>query len=100
MLHDRCPTCGLRYLHNFGDLWAFLLFIDRAVFIFPLVVALYFRMYELGVLLFGAFVVGVISLLILTTPNRYGFCVALDYLARDRWPETDDPLPGPDSSAD
>ena len=43
---------------------------------------------------------GVISLLILTTPNRYGFCVALDYLVRAYWPETDDPLPGPDSSAD
>ena len=100
MLHDRCPTCGLRYLRNYGDHWAFLLFIDRVAFIFPLVVALYFRMYELGVLLFGAFTVGVISLLILTTPNRYGFCVALDYLVRARWPEGNDSLPGLDSSAD
>ena len=42
--------------------------------------------------MFGAFAVGVIALLILTTPNRYGLCVALDYLVRDRWPETDEPL--------
>jgi hypothetical protein len=41
-----------------------------------------------------------ISLLILTTPNRYGFSIALDYLVRTRWPETDDSPQGPDSSAD
>jgi uncharacterized protein (DUF983 family) len=99
LLYDRCPTCGLTYLRNYGDLWAFLLFIDRVAFIFPLVAALYFRMYELGVLVFGAFAVGVISLLIPTTPNRYGLCFALDYLVRARWPEGNDPLPGPDSSA-
>ena len=92
VLHERCPSCGLQYRLKPGDHWAFLIFIDRIAFIFPLVAALYFRMYELGVLVFGAFAVGVIALLILTTPNRYGLCVALDYLVRDRWPETDEPL--------
>ena len=92
VLHERCPSCGLQYRLKPGDHWAFLIFIDRIAFIFPLVAALYFRMYELGLLVFGAFAVGVIALLILTTPNRYGLCVALDYLVRDRWPETDEPL--------
>ena len=92
VLHERCPSCGLQSRLKTGDHWAFLIFIDRIAFIFPLVAALYFRMYELGVLVFGAFAVGVIALLILTTPNRYGLCVALDYLVRDRWPEADEPL--------
>ena len=100
MVHDRCPTCGQKYLLNPGDHWAFLIFIDRVAFILPLVAALYFRMYELGVLVFGTFAVGVISLLILTTQNRYGFSVALDYLVRARWPEASDPGEGPASSAD
>ena len=64
VLHERCPSCGLQYRLKPGDHWAFLIFIDRIAFIFPLVAALYFRMYELGVLVFGAFAVGVIALLI------------------------------------
>ena len=92
-------TCSIQ-----GTIEAFLIFIDRVAFILPLVAALYFRMYELGVLVFGTFAVGVISLLILTTQNRYGFSVALDYLVRARWPEASDPgegsLTAPASSAD
>lgn len=99
-LRERCPSCGLKYVRNQGDHWAFLLFTDRALFIFPVVVALYFRMYRLGVFLFGAFAVVVISVLILTTPHRYGFCIALNYLVRARWPQEDDPLPGHESGSD
>ena len=100
---DRAPrsvshVC-LRSLRNCGDHWVFQLLIDRVALIFPLVVALHFRMYELGVFLFGAFVVGVISPLLLTTSNRDGLCVALDCLVRARWPEGNDPLPKPDSGA-
>ena len=56
-------------------------------------------MYELGVILLDGSAVGVISRLILTTPNRYGFSVALDDLVRDRWTEGKDPLLESNSSA-
>jgi len=35
-LHDSCSHCGLRYLQDQGDLWAYLVAIDRALFILPL----------------------------------------------------------------
>jgi len=32
-LHDHCPVCGLKYLENQGDLWGYLLLVDRGLFI-------------------------------------------------------------------
>ena len=36
-LHDYCPICGLVYLENQGDLWGYLLLIDRGFFILSLI---------------------------------------------------------------
>ena len=41
-LHDHCSVCGLKYLENQGDLWGYLLLIDRGLFILPLIVMIYF----------------------------------------------------------
>ena len=40
-LHDNCSACGLKYLQDQGDLWAYLLVVDRALFIFPLIILIY-----------------------------------------------------------
>ena len=84
-MREHCPDCGLRYLEDRGDPWAFLMLIDRAAFIFPLVVALYFGLHRanLPVFIFLGTALGVAFLA--TTPNRYGVSVALVYWARWRF---------------
>ena len=92
-MRDRCAVCQLRFLPNQGDAWGFLLLIDRACFIFPVIVALYFRLHAASLLLFSGFAAATLFLLIYTTPHRQGLCVALNYLTRVRWPDPSDPLP-------
>jgi uncharacterized protein (DUF983 family) len=81
-LHERCPNCGLKYLADQGDLWAYLVALDRALFIFPIIVMIYFRLtldspfwfYLLG---------SVIGLLfVFTLPHRNGMALGVDYLIR------------------
>ena len=84
-LHPHCSACDLKFQLNSGDPWAFLLFIDRAAVVFPIVVAVYFGLFKLGLPVFLAFTASLVGLFVLTTPNRYGFCVALDYLTRVDW---------------
>ena len=92
-MHEFCPHCGLKLLCNRGDPWAFLLFIDRAFFIFPMIAALFFGLHRISLLLFAAFTLVAIVVLIITTPHRYGLCVALDYITRVRWGDSNDELP-------
>lgn len=82
---ERCPSCGLRYLEDRGDPWAFLMFIDRAAFIFPLVAALYFGLHRVSLAGFIAFGVMMGVAFLLVTPNRYGASVALVYWTRWRF---------------
>jgi uncharacterized protein (DUF983 family) len=81
-LHERCAVCGLEFVENQGDLWGMLLFVDRIIFIIPVIVLIYFRVWhpDLTVfLLFG----GVLAFLaVYTLPHRNGITVALDYLFR------------------
>jgi hypothetical protein len=84
-MRENCPQCTLRYLEDRGDPWAFLLVLDRAAFIFPLVVALYFGLHMSSPVLFVAFGVVLGVGFVLTTPNRYGISVALVYWARWRF---------------
>ena len=92
-LNSHCCACGIQFLRNSGDPWAFLLFLDRAAFVFPVVVMVYFEVYQASFLLFAGLSLAAALLLILTTPNRYGFCLAIDYLTRVRWPDSNDPIP-------
>ncbi len=84
-LRESCPHCALKFLADQGDLWAFLVLIDRALFLFPFVVLIYFRLnnpsswwfyISSGTLLFG---------LVYTLPHRNGMGLGLDYLARRNW---------------
>lgn len=90
-MHACCSECGLRYLESPGDPWAFLLVLDRGVFIFPPIVLIYFgwlpESLSLTVLLFATLA----GVLIATTPHRYGVCVALDWLVRTRHAPPDEP---------
>lgn len=84
-LREHCPVCGLRYLENPGDPWFWLLFVDRAAFVFPVIAALFFGLHRASIVAFVAFCILLVAAFVLTTPNRYGVCVAIDYLTRERW---------------
>ena len=84
-MRESCPHCGLVYLEDRGDPWAFLMLIDRAVFIFPLVVALYFGLHRSSLAWFVGFGVALGVVFVLTTPNRYGASVGLVHWARWRF---------------
>ena len=93
-MHDRCPHCNFKYLADQGDLWAYLVVIDRAVFLFPLVVLIYFRLnnpttwwfyFSSGVIFF---------LLIYTFPHRNSVGLACDYFFRRKWGDLAESKPG------
>lgn len=81
-LHARCSVCGLLYLPDQGDLWGPLLFLDRVLFIIPLIVVIYFRQFNSDpwwlIVIGGAMVLT----LIFTLPQRNGMSLAIDYLVR------------------
>lgn len=84
-LHDTCSHCGLRYLQDQGDLWGWLVAIDRALFILPLIVMIYFRIYVPDSSWY--LVVGLLALVgfVVTLPQRNGMGLGLDYLIRCKW---------------
>ena len=92
-LHSHCSACRLKFQLNSGDPWAFLIFTDRVVVVFPIIAAIYFGFFNSGIAVFLAFTASLIGFFVLTTPNRYGFCVALDYLSRVYWGDPSDVLP-------
>ena len=84
-LHDHCSECGLQYLQDQGDLWAYLVAIDRALFIFPLIVLIYLRLYIPSPVWFCLLTVGLLAGFIYTLPHRNGLALGLDYLVRRKW---------------
>ena len=80
-INDICSKCGLTFQDNDDGTWFFLLMIDRAFFIFPLVVMMYFgfdpwHIFFIGILL--------VLLLIAGSPVRMGISVAIDYYFKTR----------------
>lgn len=84
-LHDHCPNCHLLYLRDQGDLWAYLVAADRALFIFPMVIMIYFRLYIPDSIWFYVLVVFLLAGFIYTLPHRNGMCLGADYLIRRKW---------------
>lgn len=83
-LHEHCPHCGLKLLADQGDLWAYLVALDRALFIFPIIVMIYFRL-TLDDPFWFYLVGSVIGLLfVFTLPHRNGMSLGVDYLLRRR----------------
>ena len=81
-LHTHCAKCGLRYLANEGDLWGTLLFVDRVLFIIPLIVLIYFRVWHPDFTLFLICGALLLVVTIFTMPHRNGISLAIDYLVR------------------
>jgi uncharacterized protein (DUF983 family) len=81
-LKERCPVCDLVYLENQGDLWSFLLLVDRALFLFPIVAMIYLRVSNASA--FWLYGVGgfLVFILVYTLPQRTGMSLAIDYLIR------------------
>ena len=92
-LRDECLVCGIRFLRNQGDHWAFLLIVDRAIFILPLIVIIYLGLLPAGDWMKVVFFASVMGLFIATTGRRYGICVGLDYLSRYFWGDPDEVFP-------
>ncbi len=84
-MHDHCPHCQFKLLADQGDLWAYLVVIDRAVFLFPLVVLIYFRLNNPSSWWFYVSSAAVLFALIYTFPHRNGVGLGCDYYFRRKW---------------
>ena len=85
-MHDNCSACGLRFLGNQGDLMAYLVVVDRGVFIFPLIALIYIRLYrDYSATFYVVVCVGLIVAFFATLPVRNSLGLGLDYLSRRKW---------------
>ena len=80
-MNHECESCNINFNEDDGDNWFFLLIIDRALFIFPIIVAYYFG--------YGPKIIITISLIllfffILFTPIRLGISLAFVYYFRTK----------------
>ena len=66
----------MTFLSNDVGTWFFLLLIDRAFFIFPLVILMYFR-FEPLIFVFVALILG--SIFVFVSSIRLGIAVGIDY---------------------
>jgi len=94
-LHERCERCGLKYLANEGDLWAYLIVLDRALFLFPLVVLIYFRLNNPESIWTWIISGALLFLFLFTLPHRNAISLGIDYVIRRKW---GDLAESPDSS--
>ena len=84
IMHEHCSVCDLKYLEDQGALFGTLFLVDRALFIFPLIVMIYFRSYVRNAIWFYLLCAMMMFLVIYTLPQRSGMALALDYLLRRR----------------
>ena len=89
---QRCSTCGLVFVRNPGDTWAFTIFGDRLP-IGVMIVVIYFGVVRSHPVLGLTILAALAAVLVWTTPNRWGAGIALHYLSRVFWPDPADPVP-------
>lgn len=89
---DRCSHCGLVFVTNPGDTWAFTILGDRLP-IGAMIVVVYFGVGRLPGVWGPGILVVLGALLFWTAPNRWGAGIALHYLSRVYWPDPADPFP-------
>ena len=82
---ERCSICGLVFVRNPGDTWAFTIIGDR-VPVAAILVLVYFGVVRSHPVLGLALMVGLVGVLVWTAPNRWGAGIALHYLSRVYWP--------------
>ena len=80
-MKDKCEGCGIYFIEKNGDNWFFLLLIDRALFIFPIIVAFYFQFSPYMIIILS---IVLLLIFIIATPFRISICLALDYYFRSK----------------
>lgn len=90
---ERCPSCGLQYQRNQGDIWIWVILTDRLP-IMAGVVAVYFGFQATNASLAAAFFVLLAIPLIATMRQRQGLAFALDYIWRIWMPDPSDEIHG------
>ena len=83
-MHERCSHCALQYLANQGDLFGPLVFLDRVLFLIPLITVFYFHIWHPNVIVFLLVGSVTLCLFVFTMPNRNGVNLAFDYYLRRR----------------
>jgi len=78
-MNDRCSDCGIWFIERQGDHWFFLLFIDRGLFIFPIIVGYYFGLRPEMLVALAVFL---LLVFIVATPFRLGLSLAFEYFMR------------------
>ncbi|HEX7152466.1 MAG TPA: DUF983 domain-containing protein [Thermoanaerobaculia bacterium] len=89
--HDRCPACGVLYQRNYGDIWMYVIIMDRLP-VFGGIVAVYFGFRSTTTPIAIAFFLAMFVPLALTMRNRQGLAIAIDYLTRIWFPEPTDEI--------
>jgi len=75
-LHERCNYCDIQFLKQNGDNWFFLLIIDRALFIFPIILLYYFNFNPYYIILLSLIL---LVFFIILTPIRIGISFGFEY---------------------
>jgi uncharacterized protein (DUF983 family) len=89
---ERCSTCGLVFVPNPGDTWAFTIIGNRLPAA-AIIALIYFGVMRSHRVLGLTMLAVVAALGIWTTPNRLGAGIALHYLSRLYWPDPANPIP-------
>ena len=92
-LHEHCPACGLQYLPDQGDLLGPLMFLDRVLFIVPIILFFYLGVWHPTLVWFVLFNGALLFLLIYTMPHRNAVSLPIDYLIRRKEGDLADPPP-------
>ncbi len=80
-MRNKSDACNLQLFGDNGDNWFFLIIIDRAPFIFPIIVAYYFNAGLIFIIMLSFIV---LVLFIIFTPTRLGLSFAFVYYFRVR----------------
>jgi uncharacterized protein (DUF983 family) len=91
-LRERCSVCGLTFVSNPGDTWAFTIIGDRLP-IGAMVVVIYFGVLRSHPVVGMTMLVILAALVVWTAPNRWGAGIALHYLSRVYMPDPSDSIP-------
>ena len=87
----RCSECGLQFQRNQGDIWMFVIMMNRIPVMLGVAIVYFgFRAASLGTSLL--FVILLAGPLLATVRHRQGIALALDYLSRLYFPDTSDEL--------
>lgn len=91
--HERCPNCRLLYQRNYGDIWIYMLILDRIPILFGIAL-LYFGFRATNWMAIAGFAIVMALPLLATMRNRQGLALALDYLSRVYMPDPSDEIHG------